>query len=294
MPAATATNIDKITAGDCVNANPRAVPRNGAVHGVASTVAKRPWKNEPKSSLRSAVESKRLVMVCGSEISNTPKRFRAKTSTMMLSPRKKYAFVNWNPPQVTSRPVSLSAIRSNARAMNHAKMPAVKARPLRRIFFRLCPACLMKPKILSEITGSTHGIKFKMKPPMKPKNKNLSRPRLAIGGPDDATSPAPESLQAARSSAFGREAKTSKPGRDDSFLSALCSGILKVISSPLRDSTDGCPTRTFAGGAGKKSVAGYLASVALFTCKRRSEPLPRLHFTVATFSPGQFCGSNFL
>src|SRR5258708_19745397 len=112
----------------------------------------------------------------------------------------------------------------------------------------------MKPKILSEIHGSTHGIKFKMKPPMKPKNKNVSRPRVATDGRNDATSLAPEILQAARSSAFGREAKTSKPGRDDSFLSALCSGILKVISSPLRDSTDGCPTRTFPGRVWNKSA----------------------------------------
>ena len=48
MPAATATNIDSMIADDCENAKPSAVPRNGAVHGVASTVANTPWKNEPR------------------------------------------------------------------------------------------------------------------------------------------------------------------------------------------------------------------------------------------------------
>ena len=84
-----AINMAKIIAADCENANPKAVPRNGAVHGVASTVANTPWKNEPRSSLRAVVESKPRVMLCGSEISNTPNRFRANTRTITLSPRTK-------------------------------------------------------------------------------------------------------------------------------------------------------------------------------------------------------------
>src|SRR5215813_15321741 len=66
MPAAIAINIARITSDDCENAKPNAVPRNGAVHGVASTVANTPWKNEPKSSWRSVVESKPRVILCGS------------------------------------------------------------------------------------------------------------------------------------------------------------------------------------------------------------------------------------
>src|SRR5437867_12111480 len=94
MPAAIATNIDKMIAGDCENAKPSAVPRNGAVQGVASTVANTPWKNEPRSSLPSVVEGRPRVMLCGNEISNTPKRFRANTRTITLSARTKYALVN--------------------------------------------------------------------------------------------------------------------------------------------------------------------------------------------------------
>ena len=84
-----AMNIARMIVGDCVKAKPSAVPRNGAVHGVASTVAKTPWKNEPRKSLRSLVESKPRVMPCGSEISNTPKRLSANTSTITLSARTK-------------------------------------------------------------------------------------------------------------------------------------------------------------------------------------------------------------
>src|SRR6266496_6738205 len=68
IPAAIATNIARIIAGDCEKAKPSAVPRNGAVHGVARTVANTPWRNEPRLSLRSELVSKPRVILCGSEI----------------------------------------------------------------------------------------------------------------------------------------------------------------------------------------------------------------------------------
>src|SRR5262249_29886108 len=94
IPAAMAMNTARMIDADCVNAKPSAVPRKGPVHGVASTVAKTPWKNEPSRSLRSLVESKLRVMDCGNEISKTPKRFSANTSTITLKARTKYGFVN--------------------------------------------------------------------------------------------------------------------------------------------------------------------------------------------------------
>src|SRR5438067_8079943 len=59
--------------------------------------------------------------------------------------------------------------------MNQTKMPAEKARPTRKILRGDSPACLMKPKIFSAITGSTHGIRFKINPPAKPKRTNFER-----------------------------------------------------------------------------------------------------------------------
>src|SRR5260370_138658 len=76
--------------GDCVNAKPRAVPRKGAVHGVARTVANTPWKNEPRLSLRSELVSKPRLILCGSEISKTPKRFSAQAA--QLGPQRSSVF----------------------------------------------------------------------------------------------------------------------------------------------------------------------------------------------------------
>src|SRR6266478_4939554 len=55
--------MSKMTVADWVKAKPRAVPRNGAVQGVASTVAKTPWKNEPTSPCidPSAATARRLA-----------------------------------------------------------------------------------------------------------------------------------------------------------------------------------------------------------------------------------------
>ena len=71
-------------AADWVKAKPSAVPRNGAVHGVARTVAKTPWKNEPASPSSAVQPSNPRFALCGSEISKTPNRFSAKTSTTAL------------------------------------------------------------------------------------------------------------------------------------------------------------------------------------------------------------------
>ena len=76
-------------------------------------------------------------------------------------------FWNWNA-QVTSAPLDLRAMMIAASPRNHAKMPAAKASPWERIAVRESPDCLMKPKIFSEITGRTHGIRFRINPPRKP------------------------------------------------------------------------------------------------------------------------------
>src|SRR6266550_1618221 len=181
-----ARNMRRIVQPDWVKAKPSAVPRNGAVHGVARTVAKSPWKNDPASCWPLVEESKPRVTPCGSEISKTPNKLSANTRTMTLKARTKYGFVNWKPPQVISRPAAFSAIKSSARPMNQAKMPAAKAIPLRKIFCRLWPACWMNPKILSEMTGSTHGIRFKMIPPRKPKKRKVNIPREEAELEEDA------------------------------------------------------------------------------------------------------------
>ena len=94
----------------------------------------------------------------------------------------------------------------------------------------------MNPKILSEMTGRTHGIKFKMKPPMKPKNRNVSRPREGTGAVEAATGNSREKNQPVRFSSVVLSPATTMPlirfGR------APSKGTWN-ITSPLRDSTFG-------------------------------------------------------
>src|SRR5205085_8989878 len=101
--------MSKMTVADWAKAKPRAVPRNGAVQGVASTVAKTPWKNEPASPPPAVQPSKPRFALWGNEISKTPNKFSAKTSTTALMKTTKYGFVNWNA-QVISRPNDLRMI----------------------------------------------------------------------------------------------------------------------------------------------------------------------------------------
>src|SRR6266849_2209027 len=99
----------------------------------------------------------------------------------------------------------------------------------------------MKPKILSEITGNTHGIKFKMIPPRKPKKRKVITPRAGTGTTAEATAGL-AIRQATRSSAFSRWAKTLKPCIDNKFLFVDSIGTRNVISFGLRDWVFGWPT----------------------------------------------------
>src|SRR6266853_1516037 len=107
----------------------------------------------------------------------------------------------------------------------------------------------MKPKILSEITGRTHGIKFKMNPPIKPKNKKVMIPREGCAAWAAKVADTP-SCQAARSLPLGDFEKTTNPGIADKSLSGDSIGIRNVISFPLPDSTPGWPTTVSPCGSG--------------------------------------------
>jgi hypothetical protein len=54
------------------------------VQGVASTVAKTPWKKEPAYPSRALQPTSPVAAAAGSVISKTPKRLRAKTRTTAL------------------------------------------------------------------------------------------------------------------------------------------------------------------------------------------------------------------
>ncbi|MGH9457047.1 MAG: hypothetical protein ACRD2J_05335, partial [Thermoanaerobaculia bacterium] len=75
MPAAVKAR--KRTPFDWVKANPIAVPRNGAVQGVARAVASTPWTNAPPAPCPPAT----ALPNENPRISKTPNRFIAKTTT---------------------------------------------------------------------------------------------------------------------------------------------------------------------------------------------------------------------
>src|SRR4029453_3097786 len=104
----------------------------------------------------------------------------------------------------------------------------------------------MNPKIFSEITGNTHGIKFKMMPPRNPKSRKVKIPRAGVGRAEsDADNPvcAPAGAlgicHAARSSPFGCCANTTRPAIDDVFFGADSIGTRSTISLLFRDWTAG-------------------------------------------------------
>src|SRR5213592_4674790 len=121
----------------------------------------------------------------------------------------------------------------------------------------------MNPKIFSEITGNTHGIKFKMMPPRKPKSRKVKIPRTGAGRAEsDADNPvcdpagAVAICHAARSSPFGCWEKTTRPAMDDKFFSDDSIGMRKTTSFLFRDSILGWPTTVLCSGNGKKSTTG--------------------------------------
>src|SRR4030095_15966304 len=149
----------------------------------------------------------------------------------------------------------------------------------------------MNPKIFSEITGNTHGIKFKMMPPRKPKNRKVKIPRAGGAALAAEIVGATEIRHAARSSLFACWEKTTNPAIEERFFSDDSIGTLKITSFVLCDSIVGWPTTTSGPGNGKKSSAGYLSNDSLVIFSRRSRPT-LLQLADATFDPGQFCGSK--
>src|SRR4051812_36036176 len=112
----------------------------------------------------------------------------------------------------------------------------------------------MNPKILSEMTGNTHGIRFRMKPPRKPKSRYFQKASGIIGVTAETVGAFID--QALRSAPFSSAPKTTIPFSAETFLSAVSIGTRKTIfPAPLR-SAFGWPTTTLDSGIGKKSADG--------------------------------------
>lgn len=79
----------------CVNANPIAVAMNGAVHGVATTMAKTPVKKDDFTVFPLVIfdpmDAKRPPTL------NTPHKFKATATNRVNNPNIKNGFCSWNP-----------------------------------------------------------------------------------------------------------------------------------------------------------------------------------------------------
>src|SRR5271166_2684410 len=102
--------------------------------------------------------------------SKRPKRLKLKIKRKAAKTATKIGSCNWNP-QPTDRPYACKLNIAPASSQKEIKTPAVKNSPCLKIRKRFCPAILTKLKILKEITGKTHGIKFRSNPPVKANNR---------------------------------------------------------------------------------------------------------------------------
>ena len=154
------------TTNDCpvgsASAAPSAGARNGALHGVATTVASTPEKNEPATPCRAC--SLPPTAVARVPTSNTPDRFIANTRITTASTNTNGADCSWKP-QPSCWPPARSSASTPASAQNDSSTPAVNASPCRLALRRLAPACSTKPTILMPSTGNTQGIRLRIRPP---------------------------------------------------------------------------------------------------------------------------------
>ena len=120
-PSATVTKTSRITAAVCVKAKPSAGARNGAVHGVASTVASTPLKNAPPAPSRPATEPA-AAPTEPSDTSNNPNRFSA-TSRMSTVNNTTNCGLDICMPQLANAPALFTPITTPASARNDTTTP---------------------------------------------------------------------------------------------------------------------------------------------------------------------------
>ena len=95
---------------------------------------------------------------------------------------RKAGLWNWMP-QPTACPPALSATSAPARTRNDTTIPAAEARKFARTVARAAPPWLTTLSSLIDSTGSTHGIRLRMRPPSSASASTPSSP------PADAAAP---------------------------------------------------------------------------------------------------------
>ena len=112
----------------------------------------------------------------GSGTSNTPHRFRQKSTTTMARKTTNAGVLELDAP--ADQPARRRARRSRRSASADERRARCRPRwraPPVAIARRSWPACCMMPTSLSESTGSTHGMALRMSPPRTPSSSLPSR-----------------------------------------------------------------------------------------------------------------------
>ena len=161
-------NIRKIVKVPAVKAKVKAVPRNGAEQGVERIVVRTPLKKSP--TRLSSVFADPSLDPPGVTNSKSPKRLRLRMKRISIMIRMKAGDCSWKPHPISS-PVALMARTIPAKAMNVPMTPAAYVRLCERSRARGVSRCLMRPKSFMEITGSTQGMRLRIRPPRKAKRR---------------------------------------------------------------------------------------------------------------------------
>ena len=131
----------------------------GPVQGVARTVVRTPLAKAAPSP--SWPELSPEPPKPGTGISQTPRKLNANTKTMAAITILKAALVNCDPQPAPITPTSVANTRKTL------IKPTEKDRFSRKARLRFSPAWVTKDMIFRPITGSTHGMKFRMNPATK-------------------------------------------------------------------------------------------------------------------------------
>ena len=161
-------------------------------------------KNAPqKPCLRPAL-SILVVALPGSQISKTPKKLIA--NALRITTMNAMNPALWNcMPQPAFPPPALTAATTPASVQKLTSIPRVVVAPSISRRRRLSRDCLIKLKSFSESTGSTHGIKFRIKPPNRADNSKTNvpaAPSVAFPAALGALTTFPAAFSAAFSAVF--------------------------------------------------------------------------------------------
>ena len=157
--------ILKIMSGEANIENPIAVPRNGALHGVAKRLEKTPLKNSPYFWLLAIKLSNLLFSERGKNNSKYPKRFKENKNMMNVIKIKKVLFWKWNP-HPNWFPRDLKKMTINPKNKKENIIPRITFNDDNLIPLLFSFIIEEKDSNFIEITGRTQGIKFRISPPI--------------------------------------------------------------------------------------------------------------------------------